>query len=171
MALHFRQRFATAKGWGEKMMGEQKRISIAPIKNGSALDHLKPGTALKIISVLGNVGTSTTIAINVESRKMGRKDLIFITDKELSRGEINKIALIGKGGTLNTIRNSKIVKKEEIKYPDFVEGIIKCINPNCVTNVEKIPTKFSVNHKAALSAKCSYCETKIDEDEITRLVE
>ncbi|MEM4390607.1 MAG: aspartate carbamoyltransferase regulatory subunit, partial [Candidatus Diapherotrites archaeon] len=103
------------------------------------------------------------------SRKMGKKDIVFIEGKELNEKELNKIAIIGKGATINIIRNSEIVKKNQLDYPEKVEGIIKCINPKCVTNFEKTKTKFLIN-KNPLEAKCYYCETRMNEQDIVNSI-
>src|SRR3989344_7942740 len=121
-----------------------KEIRIAPIKNGTAIDHLNPGAVYKIIEVLDLRDYTVTAGMNVESRKMGKKDIMFIEGLEISGNDLNKIALIGKGATMNIIRNSEIEKKIEIGYPENAEGIIKCINPKCITNAENIPTKFGI---------------------------
>lgn len=142
-----------------------KDIRITPIKNGTAIDHLQAGSAYKILGVLDLHDYTVTAGMNVESRKMGKKDIIFIEGKELSEKELEKIALIGKGATVNTIRNSEIKKKTELGYPDKVEEVIRCINPRCITNAEKIHSKFSIK-KDPLTAKCFYCETRMNEEEI-----
>ncbi len=142
-----------------------KEIRITPIKNGTAIDHLNPGAAYKILEVLGLKDYTVTAGMNIESRKMGKKDIIFIQGRELNPAELNKIALIGKGATINTIKNSEIAKKFQLEYPGHVEGIMKCINPKCITNMEKIATKFNIATKP-LEAKCFYCETRMGEKEI-----
>jgi len=52
-----------------------------------------------------------------------------------------------------------------VGLPDRAEGIIKCINPNCITNVEKIATKFAIE-KEPFKATCFYCENRMNEKEI-----
>jgi len=143
----------------------KKEIRINPIRSGTAIDHLQPGAAYKILEVLRLNEYAVTAGMNVESRKMGKKDIIFIEGKELTESEMSKIALIGKGATINTIRNSEIKNKSQLEYPKSVEGIMKCINPKCITNAEKIPTKFSIK-TGPLEAKCRYCETRMGEQDI-----
>ena len=36
--------------------------------------------------------------------------------------------------------------------------ILKCINPNCITNKETIETKFNVIEEKPLKIQCHYCE-------------
>lgn len=141
-------------------------IRLTPISNGTVLDHLKVGSALKILDLL-KLGHqhAITLAINTESGKMGRKDLLFIEGKELTPEEINKIALIARGATLNIIKDSNVASKNKIELPKFVNGTIKCVNPNCITNSEGIATKFSISASPP-KAKCHYCEREMNESEI-----
>jgi aspartate carbamoyltransferase regulatory subunit len=144
-----------------------KKIRLTPINNGIALDHLKAGTALKILNVINTEGITSTVAINVESKKMNKKDILFFEGKKLEEQEKNKIALIGAGGTLNIIENSKVITKQKITYPNYVEEVIQCINPKCITNHEGIKTKFLISENP-LKATCKYCETEMNEAEIIR---
>ncbi len=144
---------------------EKKQIFVKPIVEGTAIDHLDPGTSVPILEVLAISNYQVTAAMNVDSKKMGKKDLIFIAGKKLSEEEISKIAILGHGATVNIISDSKIVRKEKIEIPKKVEKIIKCINPKCITNNEEITTKFFIQDKP-LCATCFYCETKMNEKEI-----
>ena len=146
---------------------KQDDIRLIPISNGSVLDHLPAGTALKIIEILGleKSKQAVTVAINTESRKMGKKDLAFIEGKELSKEEIDKVGLIAQGATLNIIKNSKVKRKETIKMPNYADGLIKCLNPKCITETEQLPSKFKIRKKP-LRAKCVYCEKEMNEQDI-----
>ena len=72
-------------------------------------------------------------------------------------------------GTLNEIRNAKIVVKKKLVCPDYAEGIIRCINPKCITNAEKIPTKFRISGEP-LTATCHYCQTRMAGNEIANSI-
>ncbi len=142
-----------------------EKIHINPIKNGTAIDHLPVGSALKILEVINVDEATCTAAMNVESKKMIRKDILFIEGKKLSETELDKIRLVGKSGTLNIIENAKIVKKEKLDYPKQANGILKCSNEKCITNKEGLITKFSIKH-TPLQAKCFYCEKSMNKKEI-----
>ncbi len=146
-------------------------VRLMPISNGTVLDHLPVGAALKIIEILGldRPRDTVTVAINTESRRMGRKDLVFIEGKALSKEEIEKIALIAAGGTINIIKGKGIKKKEKIMLPKQASGLIKCMNPKCISNVESLPTKFSLTQNP-LKAKCYYCEKTISAEEIMQAI-
>ncbi len=146
----------------------QKRVT--PIGNGTAIDHIQPGLGLRIVEILGlDPKHAAAIALNTESRKMKRKDLILMENRFLNEDELNKIKLLAKNATVNTIKNYKVVKKETLGLPEKAEGILKCINPICITNHEEIKTKFSIK-KNPLKAKCFYCETTMSENEIKRYI-
>ncbi len=143
-------------------------IRLMPISNGTVLDHLPPFTALKVLKILGfSYDNATTIAINTESSKLGKKDLIFIDSMVLEKEDIEKIALIARGATINIIKNSEVERKEKIVLPEKAEGIISCFNPNCITNFEHIPTRFYIRENP-LQAKCHYCEKTMSEEDILK---
>ena len=147
-------------------MTETKEIRLTPISNGTVIDHLPPGTALKIIEILKvEPKDAASIAINTESRSTGRKDLIMLENRFLNEQEIEKIGLIAKNATLNTIKNRKVAEKTKIGIPKKVSGIIKCINPKCITNAEPINTKFYIKNEP-LEATCYYCQTTMNENDI-----
>lgn len=151
-------------------MIKKLKVRVTPIGNGTAIDHIQPGTGLRIVEILGmNSDNVASIALNTESHKMKekRKDLILMENRFLTEEEINKIKLIAEGATVNTIKNFKVQKKETLDLPEKAEGILKCINPVCISNHEHIKTKFLIK-KNPVAAKCFYCETSMDEKEIKK---
>ncbi len=146
-------------------------IRLMPISNGTVLDHLPVGAALKIVEILklDKAKDAVTVAINTESARRGRKDLVFIEGKALTKKEIDRIGLIADHGTMNIIKNKEVKRKEKISLPKQATGLIKCINPKCITNIEKLATKFSLTEKP-LKAKCHYCEKTISEEEIFKAI-
>ena len=76
---------------------EQKGLLIRPIRDGTVIDHITGGEALNVLKILGITGTTTeslSIATNVLSEKMGRKDIVKIENRELLKKEVDRIALI-----------------------------------------------------------------------------
>jgi len=149
---------------GDKM-SERK---VGTINNGVVVDHITPGKGTEISKILGldSLGEFVVIASNLESKKSGKKDLIKIEGKELSQEELNKIALISKDSTINIIRNSSVFKKYPVVVPDIVENILMCNNPYCISNNEKISSKFYCLDKSKVTLKCHYCEKKQNEIKI-----
>jgi len=151
-------------------MIKKLKVRVTPIGNGTAIDHIKPGMGLRIVEVLGiNQKDTAAIALNTQSskREEKRKDLILMENKFLTEEELNKIKLLARDATVNTIKNYKVIKKEKLDLPEKVQAILECINPNCITNHEEIKTKFSIKKKP-IQAKCHYCETPMNESEIER---
>ena len=146
----------------------KKEIKISPIKDGTVIDHINPGQAPIVLKILGiEAGTRmvVSLAMNVQSKKLGRKDIVKIEDRELNEKETNKIALIAPGATINIIRNYQVVKKEKVRLPGIIEEILKCQNPNCVSNDEREPinSKFVLENRESVVLKCYYCGMEIED--------
>jgi aspartate carbamoyltransferase regulatory subunit len=140
-----------------------KELKIQPIKNGSVIDHIPPGNALKVLRILGLPKKETTSIIsavmNVPSKTVGRKDIVKIEDRELEPEESDKIALIAPHATVNIIRNYEVVEKHALIIPDELVSIVRCPNPSCISNSnEPIKPRFIVTSKRPLRMKCYYCE-------------
>ena len=145
---------------------EKEVVRLNPISNGTVLDHLPIKTAPKIISLLKlNFNESVMAAINIDSKKNSKKDLIFIEGKELNEKEVQKLALLAEGSTWNIIKDKKVVFKQQIKMPKEVSGIIVCNNPKCITNNEHLETKFTI---ASNRGKCYYCEREMTMEDIVK---
>ena len=143
-----------------------KDLRIRAIVNGTTIDHIPPGRAWKVLSLLEiPKGPVISVAMHVNSAKMGKKDLIYVEDFELNEKQIQKIALVAENATLNIIRNSEITEKKKIALPSFIDGVLKCPNPTCISNHEKIPSKFHLRHTPT-EAKCHYCEFVLDEKQM-----
>lgn len=142
---------------------------VPAIKNGTVIDHIVRGKALEACRVLNTEKEtgSVTIGINFASKKYGFKDFIKIEDKELSQDEVNKLALLAPEATVNIIKNYQVIKKTKVTLPQTIINLVKCPNPNCVTNQEEnIQTKFFLSNSSPLKLKCNYCERAITSDDI-----
>lgn len=140
-------------------------LMISPIQNGTVIDHIKEGEALTVLRILRITGFTTeslSIATNVKSNLSGMKDIVKISDRELSKEEVNRIALISPNATINIIRNYRVVEKVGVEIPDVFTGVIVCPNPGCITNSdEPIQTKFEVVEG---TLHCLYCDNVISSD-------
>ncbi len=145
------------------MQDEQKKklkLKVSAIKEGTVIDHIPAKNLFKVISILGLdvIDNQITFGTNLESGKLGAKAIIKVTDKFFKDDEINKIALIAPNAKLNIIRDYVVVEKKVVEIPDSISGIVKCFNPKCITNNEKITTLFKVVGTEPISLKCRYCE-------------
>jgi len=148
-----------------------RAYKVYAIKNGTAIDHIPQGRALKVIDVLDLEEEKgiVTCGMNFESKRLGKKDVVKIENKELEPKEVNAITIVAPTATLNIIRNFKVAKKIKVKVPKVIEEIVECNNPNCITRNEKVPTKFYPISSHPLVIKCHYCERTIPYEEITLL--
>jgi aspartate carbamoyltransferase regulatory subunit len=148
----------------------ETELRVSKIKNGTVIDHITSGHALDVVKILGITGkeeSPITIAMNVPSKRLKRKDIVKIEGRELKPQEVHKIALIAPHASINIIRDYKVVKKEEVKLPKVIEGIIKCTNPACISNSnEPVKPKFYVDSEEPLSLKCHYCGYIVEKKDV-----
>jgi aspartate carbamoyltransferase regulatory subunit len=138
-----------------------KELKVTPIKDGTVIDHITPGRALKVLRILKipeSTSSVVSVAMNV-SGKMGKKDIVKVENRELDPKELDKIALIAPKATINIIRDYEVAKKHKVILPDEVVGIAKCSNPTCISNArEPVESRFHVISKDPPRIKCYYCE-------------
>lgn len=150
-------------------MSEKKELKVKSIKNGTVIDHIKQNRASNILSMLNlpDDETQVMVAINVESSNMGKKDILKIEGRELSEEEVDKLVLLAPQASINIIRDYEIVNKFNLHLTDEVVDVVKCSNPNCITNSnEPIQDKFYVQSKEPLMLRCYYCERTMDYEDI-----
>ena len=150
----------------------KKEQSISAIKDGSVIDHIPSSAALKVVDILDLKGIRgmISVATNLSSKTMGKKGIIKISGKDLTKEEVDKIALIAPHATDNIIKNYDVKSKINVAIPPTIRKIIKCSNPNCITNNEKnVITKFYVLDKDPLKVRCDYCERNMEKEEISLL--
>ena len=149
----------------------KKELSISAIKKGSVIDHIPSNATLKVVDILDLKGIRgiISIATNLSSKAMGKKGIIKISGKDLTKEEVDKIALIAPHATVNIISNYDVKQKIKVSIPSTINKIIKCSNPNCITNNEKVTTKFYVLGKDPLKVVCHYCERNMEKEDISLL--
>lgn len=147
---------------------KDKQLIVNAIKNGTVIDHIPAKHLFKVISILNleYIDSQITFGTNLESKKLGSKAIVKIADKYFLDDEINKIALVAPQAKLNIIRDYEVVEKRVVEVPDSIIGIVKCVNPKCITNYEEVITKFSVVSKNEVSLKCYYCEKLTHQDQM-----
>ncbi|UCH72275.1 MAG: aspartate carbamoyltransferase regulatory subunit [Thermoplasmatales archaeon] len=149
-----------------------KELKIQPIKDGTVIDHITAGNAIKVLYILGMPKRSSSIvsiAMNVKSR-LGKKDIVKVENRELDPNEVDKIALISPKATINIIRDYEVAEKHRVKLPKEVVGIVCCSNPTCVSNSrEPVKSRFIVLNRDPIKIKCYYCERE-PEDIAERII-
>lgn len=143
-------------------------LKVSAIKEGTVIDHIQAGKGLKVIEILKLNRTRRTVllAMNVQSKKLGRKDIVKVEGKFLSEEEVNKIALVAPKATVNIIKDFRVVEKFSVEIPSEIVGILRCANPNCISNAEYATSKFYVISREPLKVRCHYCERTMDGEDI-----
>ncbi|MHB8606316.1 MAG: aspartate carbamoyltransferase regulatory subunit [Thermoplasmatota archaeon] len=146
-----------------------KELKVQPIRNGTVIDHIPAGRALKVLRILklprDNWTSTITAAMNVPSsaNALARKDIVKIEDREIDANEVNKIALIAPAATINIIREYEVASKTKVTLPEKISGLLRCPNVNCVTNHEPIKASFYVHAGPHVSLTCMYCDRVVAE--------
>jgi aspartate carbamoyltransferase regulatory subunit len=149
--------------WMISMMARE--LLVRKIQRGVVVDHIVPGEALSVLNILSpDPSDKVVIALNVESTKLGKKDIIKVEGKYLTSKEINFISLVAPTATINIIENWQVKEKRTVKLPKTIEGFFTCPNLSCVTNAVYDPerTSFNVVETAditSLKLQCTYCDS------------
>jgi aspartate carbamoyltransferase regulatory subunit len=139
---------------------------VAKLKEGTVLDHLRAGTALRCLRVLNLPADVTVmIGVNLSSKRLERKDIIKVERYELSGEEAAKVALISPDATLSIIRDYKVIEKHGLHPPIAFRGLLKCLNPACIVHTERVSGSFVVEQRDPLIVRCDYCERSIPADQ------
>ena len=139
-------------------------FAIAPIRNGTVIDHITAGQALNVLKILNvnenTINSTISVGMHVTSQKNnGFKDIIKIEDRELDKNALDKIALISPNARISIIRDFVVAEKHNVHIEDHIYGIAKCSNPHCITNMgEPIQTEFVVVSRDPVSLRCAYCD-------------
>ncbi|UBM63464.1 aspartate carbamoyltransferase regulatory subunit [Candidatus Sulfidibacterium hydrothermale] len=144
------------------MKNKRTELKVQAIRTGTVIDHIQAENTYRVFTML-NLEKSTDhvyFGTNLESKKLGKKGIIKISNKFFEPEEISKIALVAPHATLIEIRDYEIIKKQQVELPREVHNIVKCVNPKCVTNNQEVPTQFKIirDHHGKLKLLCRYCE-------------
>ena len=135
-------------------------MNIDSIQNGYVIDHIRAGNAMEIYKYLGldDLDCSVAIIRNAKSQKnQGKKDIIKI-DQEIAL-DLDLLAYIDPGVTVNVIRDGKLVEKRKPEMPKRIINVMKCKNPRCITQVEQeLDQVFVLTDREQQTYRCYYCE-------------
>ena len=136
-------------------------MNIDSIQNGIVIDHITAGRGMKLYDLLGLEKLDCSVAIikNVHSLKQGRKDIIKI-DADIPLN-LDVIAYVDPGATVNIIRNGALVEKRQMELPETLTDVLFCKNPRCISSTEQeLHHIFRLTDRENKVYRCLYCETK-----------
>ena len=143
--------------------------TISQIERGTVIDHIDPTVVFTVVRILGiddSVQDTVTVGTNLHSNIIGKKGIIKIANHFLTSEDVNKLSVISPNATVNIIDNYEVKQKFKVSFPEVVEKILKCPNPNCVTNVEECPTRFKLVKPDPILLFCTYCERYVKKEDI-----
>ncbi|MCD6547295.1 MAG: aspartate carbamoyltransferase regulatory subunit [Nanoarchaeota archaeon] len=160
-----------------------EELKVRKIECGVVLDKLPPFTSITALKILGlpynrpeNSSEYVIIPLmNVESKSMGRKDILKIEGSRdlfsLVEKKSGALALISEEIMINIIEDWKVVQKYHPNVPNHIIGLVNCPHYNCITNKSKegndnYSTKFEVIQRMPLEIECIYCHTRLKRREI-----
>lgn len=136
-------------------------INVSKLKEGIVIDHIRAGHGYKIFQQLGLDTLEDVVVLmrNVESVKMGHKDLIKIeTNLALN---LDVLGLIDPDVTITYVKEGVSVKKIKLSPPETVTGILTCKNPRCISNQEHISDiRFHLVDAGTNQYACEYCDAR-----------
>ena len=157
------------------MSQEHNMRRVTAIRNGTVIDHIPAGHAMRVLEMLGiNKSSSVPVSMvmNVPSKKKGTKDIIKVEDRELTQDELNRLALVAPDAHVAIIRAYVVAEKLTIELGSEVTNVVRCTFSNCITtnHMEPLPHRLKVLSREPLELRCHYCGRPQDLEELVRNV-
>ena len=146
-----------------------KTLSVSAIKEGTVIDHIKNGNALRIIHMLSLLRTEKqiTLGLNLPSKCIGRKDLIKIEGLELTPEQANEVIIFAPEATINIVKNFEVVQKLKTHLPPSIKSVFTCPNTMCISQEKQVTSLFYIEEQEKrVSLTCHYCERTFDRYQI-----
>jgi len=153
-------------------MSEEETMLVQKISDGTVIDHIAAGKALSVLRLLGNPenrGVTVALVANVQSSKMGKKDILKVEGVELSDEQVQKLALIAPLASVNIIRSYRVLQKKNAVPPKTLVGVLGCKAATCVSVREKdsVSSIFTLVSSNPLVYQCKYCGRDLTGQEIS----
>ena len=145
-----------------------EEMNVTAICSGTVIDHIESRATFKVADILQVQDEEDVVLVgtNLPSGTLGKKGIIKVENRRLTSEEANKIALIAPRATLNIIKDYEVVEKTPITLPESIKGIVRCLNPTCVTNKQPVETQFDVVQSTPPVLRCRYCEKSMSGQDI-----
>lgn len=153
-------------------MTPQSQILLIPkIERGIVIDHIPAGLGIQVMALIGRwpelEDAVITLGLNYKSTRMGCKDMIKVQSEPLPPRLLQMLALVSPGITIKRIDRFEVVEKVVIQIPELFDNLARCINPNCITNIEPhVATRFKRIESGSRYFKCVHCERVCSLDEL-----
>ncbi len=152
-----------------RTMNSSDKLSVTAIKNGTVIDHIPQGQALRIVHLLSLLKRKFKImtGMNLVSKRLGTKDLIKIENYILTESEANEVVIFAPVATINIIENFKVTKKINTHLPPSIKSVFICPNLACITHDEAVESNFDISEEGKqITLTCHYCEKTFNRDQV-----
>jgi aspartate carbamoyltransferase regulatory subunit len=146
-----------------------KTLPVSAINNGTVIDHISSGLALRIIHLfrLLDDKNKVTVGMNLPSKRFGLKDLIKLENRTLTPEQANEIAIFAPGATINIVKDFEVIEKIETQLPKIIKNIFRCPNSKCITHHEVGESIFHIEEEGRqVKLTCNYCEKVFGRDQV-----
>lgn len=146
-----------------------KTLSVSAIKNGTVIDHIRVGDALRIVHLfhLLDDKNKVTVGLNLPSKRMGLKDLIKIENRMLTTEGANELSVFAPEATISIVKDFEVLQKMVTQLPPSIRNIFRCPNTSCITHQELTESIFYVDEQGKhVKLICHYCEKAFDRDQV-----
>ena len=153
------------------MSSETSMRRVTAIRNGTVIDHIPAGQALRVLKLL-NITDQTAVPVslvmNVPSKKMGAKDIVKVEDREFTQAELDRLALVASEASVAIIRAYSVAEKLHINLGEELNNVVRCTFSNCITqnSREPLPHRLVILSKDPLQLRCHYCGTPQNIDQL-----
>jgi len=147
------------------MEESRKELKVSAIENGTVIDHIPATNVYQVMRILklDKCQEQILFGTNLESKKYGTKGIIKVRNRYFADDDLNKIAIAAPTATIIVIKDYQVIEKKQVETPDEILQFVKCVNPNCITNVEDVVTRFKVISDNGTRLQCHYCEKFTEE--------
>ncbi|MCX7122309.1 MAG: aspartate carbamoyltransferase regulatory subunit [Gammaproteobacteria bacterium] len=138
-----------------------KTRMIEALSNGTVIDHIPAGQALRLIELLKLKDSphAITVGLNLESKRLGKKDILKITGRYLTEKESAEVAVFAPDARINIVKDYDIIEKRRSALPAELHKILVCPNVRCISHSEAIDSHFEVEaDRTDIRLSCHYCE-------------
>ena len=136
-------------------------LNIDEIQNAIVIDHIKAGTAVGLMDLLGIAGNRTASVALIQNARSenGRKDILKV-EGDASWLNLDVLAYLDPNISVTIIENGKAVRKEKPKPPKRLVNIVRCRNPRCISSIEEECDQiFELSSNGKY--RCIYCEQEL----------
>ena len=97
-----------------------KELKISAIRHGTVIDHIPAKSTFDVVNILGLREHRGVISVagNLKSKKLGRKGIVKVGGRELTKKEVDEISIVAPNASINIIENYNVKRKSKVEVPD-----------------------------------------------------